>query len=63
MKLVKFSLAVFAISLAILTILLIWSEDVVSCGVTTCKFIETMFICCSLILTKEVASINTDKHE
>ena len=63
MKLVKISLAVFAISLAILTILLIWSEDIVTCGVTTCKFIETMFICCSLILTKEVASINTDKHE
>lgn len=63
MKLVKINLAVSAISLAVAAILLIWSEDIVSCGVTTCKFLETMFICCSLILTKEVATINTDKHE
>lgn len=56
MKLVKFTLALSAICFAILAILLIWSEDVVTCGITTCKFLETMFICCSLVLTKEVAS-------
>lgn len=57
MKLVKFTLALSAICFAILAILLIWSEDVVTCGITTCKVLETMFICCSLALTKEVATL------
>lgn len=56
MKLVKFTLALSAICFAVTAILLIWSEDVVTCGVTTCKTLETVFICCAIGLTKEVAT-------
>lgn len=61
MKLVKINLAVSAIAFAVMAIFLIWNEDVVTCDITTCKVLETICICCSLILTKVVASINTDK--
>lgn len=57
MKLVKFILALSAICFAIIAILLIWSEDVVTCGVTTCKMLETIFICCALGLTRDVAKM------
>ena len=60
MKLVKFILATSAISFAIAAILLIWNEDTAKCGVSTCKFIETLFICCSLVLIKEVAKIKNE---
>lgn len=56
MKLIKFTLALSAICFAVIAILLIWSEDVVTCGVTTCKVLETIFICCAIGLTKEVAT-------
>ena len=61
MKLVKINLAVSAIAFVVMAIFLIWNEDVVTCDTTTCKILETICICCSLILTKVVASINTDK--
>lgn len=54
MKLLKLQLAIYAICLAVLAIILIWNEDTAKCGLTTCKFIETLFICCSLFLTREV---------
>ena len=57
MKLLKFTLSLSAICFAIIAILLIWSEDVVTCGVTTCKMLETIFICCALALTKDVAKM------
>ena len=61
MKLVKINLAVSAIAFAVMAIVFIWCKDLVSCDTTTYKVLETICICCSLILTKVVASINTDK--
>ena len=57
MKLVKFTLALSAICFAIIAILLIWSENLVTCGITTCKVFETIFICCALGLTHDVAKM------
>lgn len=57
MKLLKFTLALSAICFAVMAILLIWSENVVTCSITTCKIFETMFICCALALTKDVAKM------
>ena len=57
MRLLKLQLAIYAICLAVLAIILIWNEDTAKCGVSTCKFIETLFICVSLWLTKEVTKI------
>lgn len=57
MKLVKFILAVSATCFAITAILLIWSEDIVTCGITTCKVFETIFICCAIGLTRDVAKM------
>lgn len=57
MKLLKLQLAIYAICLAVLAIILIWNEDTAKCGVATCKAIETIFICCSLVLAKEVTKI------
>ena len=57
MKLLKLQLAIYAIVLALLAIILIWNEDTAKCGVSTCKFIETLFICCALWLIKELAKI------
>lgn len=57
MKLVKFMLVVSAISCAVVAILLIWSESKVTCDIITCKFLETVFVISSLILTKEVMTM------
>lgn len=61
MKLLKLQLAIYAICLAVLAIILIWIEDNTNCSVTTCKTIETLFIVCSLLLTREVTKIK-DKN-
>lgn len=61
MKLVKLNLAVSAIAFAVMAIVFIWCKDVATCDTTMYKVLETICICCSLILTKVVASINTDK--
>ena len=61
MRLLKLQLAIYAICLAVLAIILIWNEDRANCGVITCKAIETLFICCSLWLIKEVIKIK-DKN-
>ena len=61
MKLLKLTLAAYAIILAALAIVLIWAEDKANCGLITCKTIETLFIVCSLLLTREVAKIK-DKN-
>ena len=57
MKLVKFTLALSAICFAIIAILLIWSENIVTCGVTTCKMLETIFMCCAIAFTYDVAKM------
>lgn len=61
MKLVKLLLLSTCISSLIAAILLLWNESEVSCGVVTCKVIETMFIIVSVVTSKEAASINCDK--
>lgn len=57
MKLVKFTLALSAICFAIIAILLIWSEDIVTCDIVTCKVFETIFMCCAIGLTRDVAKM------
>ena len=61
MRLVKINLAVSAIAFAVMAIVFIWCKDVATCDSTMYKVLETICICCSLILTKVVSSINTDK--
>lgn len=57
MKLIKFILVLSAILFAVMAILLIWSEDKVTCDIITCKVFETVFVISSLILTKEVMTM------
>ena len=59
MRLIKFMLVVSAISFAVAAILLIWSEDKVTCDIITCKVFETVFVISSLILTKEVMTMRS----
>lgn len=59
MKLVKLTLVLSAISFAVAAILLIWSEDKVTCDIITCKVFETVFVVSSLILTKEIATMRS----
>ena len=59
MRLVKFILAISAISFAVAAILLIWSESKVTCDIITCKVFETVFAISSLILTKEVTTMRS----
>lgn len=61
MKLVKLLLLSTCISSLIAAILLLWNESEVSCGIVTCKVIETMFIIVAVATSKEAASINCDK--
>lgn len=61
MKLVKLLLLSTCISSLIAAILLLWNESEVSCGVVTCKVMETMFIIVAVATSKEAASIKTDK--
>ena len=61
MKLVKLLLLSTCISSLIAAILLLWNESEVSCGVVTCKVIETMFIIVAVATSKEAASIKCDK--
>lgn len=57
MKLVKFMLVLSAISFAVAAILLIWSENKVTCDIITCKVFETIFVCCAIGLTHDVAKM------
>ena len=59
MKLIKFILAISAISFAVAAILLIWSESKVTCDIITCKVFETVFVISSLVLTKEVTTMRS----
>lgn len=59
MKLVKFMLVISAISFAVAAILLIWSEDKVTCDIITCKVFETVFVISSLILTREIMTMRS----
>ena len=59
MRLVKFILVLSAISFAVAAILLIWSENHVTCDIITCKVFETVFVLASLLLTKEVMTMRS----
>ena len=59
MKLVKFMLVISAITFAVMAILLIWSEDYVTCDIITCKVFETVFVLASLLLTKEIMTMKS----
>ena len=59
MKLVKLTLVLSAISFAVAAILLIWSEDKVTCDIITCKVFETVFMLASLMLTKEIMTMKS----
>ena len=61
MKSVKLLLVSTCISSLILAILLLWNESEVSCGYTTCKVMETMFIIVAVISSREIAHINCNK--
>ena len=52
-------LVLSAISFAVAAILLIWSEDKVTCDIITCKVFETVFVIASLLLTKEVTTMRS----
>lgn len=59
MKLVKFMLVLSAISFAVASILLIWSESKVTCDIITCKVFETVFVISSLMLTREIMTMRS----
>ena len=56
---VKVLLGTAAFCSALLAVLLTWNIESLSCGTTTAKCFITMFIISAIVLTKEVASINT----
>ena len=57
MKSLKLLLGTAAIASLACALLLLWNESEVTCGYTTCKCFETMFIIVSLALTREVSSL------
>ena len=58
MKNIKLLLGLAAISSALCGIILLWNEDATSCGLTTCKVLETMFFIVTLISTREISKLN-----
>ena len=56
---VKIILGTAAFCSALLAVLLTWNIESLSCGTTTAKCFITMFIISAIVLTKEVAAINT----
>lgn len=60
MKNIKILLGTAAISSALCGVILLWNEDATSCGLTTCKLLETMFFLVSLIVTRDVSKLNKE---
>lgn len=58
MKTAKFYMALVAIFSLFAAILLIWAEDEVTCGASTAKVFETMFILIAFISYNEYKNIN-----
>lgn len=54
---IKLILAIAAICSALCAVLLLWNESKVTCGYTTVKVCETLFIATSLLLTREEAKL------
>ena len=57
MKLVKLNLLIVVLSSVLGCLFLMWSEDVVSCGVFTAKVFETVFIIVALFGLREYLRI------
>lgn len=60
MRSIKLLLGTTAISSALCGFILLWNEDATSCGLTTCKLLETMFFVSALLSTREVSKINKE---
>lgn len=56
----KIILGTAAISSALCGFILLWNEDATSCGLTTCKLLETMFFLSALVLTRDVSKLNKE---
>ena len=56
---IKVLLGTAAFCSALLAVLMLWNIEALSCDITTAKCFITMFIISAIVLTKEVASINT----
>lgn len=54
---VKVLLRMAALCSALLAVMMTWSLESLSCGVTTAKVFITMFIITSVILTKEATKL------
>lgn len=57
---IKLLLGSTAISSALCGFILLWNEDATSCGLSTCKLLETMFFLSSLLATREVSKLNKE---
>ena len=57
---IKLLLGTAAISSTLCGIILLWNEDAVSCGLTMCKVLETMFFIVTLISTREISKLNKE---
>lgn len=57
---IKLLLGSTAISSALCGFILLWNEDATSCGLTTCKLLETMFFLSSLLATREASKLNKE---
>ena len=55
---VKCLLGTAAISSALCGFILLWNENATSCGLITCKVLETMFFLSALVLTRDVSKLN-----
>ena len=56
---IKVLLGTAAFCSALLAVLMLWNIEALSCDITTAKCFITMFIISAIVLTKEVATINT----
>ena len=56
---IKVLLGTAAFCSALLAVLMLWNIEALSCNIVTAKCFITMFIISAIVLTKEVASINT----
>ena len=56
---IKVLLGTAAFCSALLAVLMLWNIEALSCDIVTAKCFITMFIISAIVLTKEVASINT----
>ena len=56
---IKVLLGTAAFCSALLAVLMLWNIEALSCDIITAKCFITMFIISAIVLTKEVAAINT----